>query len=110
MELVTFTEQGRKRFGKTLLDWRKGKGWSLRDAADYINHSVVMEKPFSASALGDIENAVVKEVKTQTLLMLAQVKYGEMTFNEMLEVLTSNRLALCEPRQIYAVSPKDAIA
>lgn len=109
MKPVTFTEKGRKELGRRLLAYRESEGMSLDKAVAYINSVVELEKRFSKSALNDIENGIVKEIKPKTLMLLSQAGYGGMGFTEMVDILTERRLVLCEQSVTYCVN-KEAIA
>lgn len=102
MEAVAITEKGKKNFGDRLRKFREEKGWSLQVASDVVYKRT--GRRFSRSTLGDIENATVKQIKPDTLLLIAQSGLGDMSFSEMMNVLTENRMALCEKGVYYDTS------
>lgn len=105
---VRFTESGKKMLGKKLRDYRKSLGLSLRGAEKYIRD---MGGELSFTTIGNIEKGY-REIEVANLLMLSQLGYGEMTFTQMMNVLTEDRFALCEKPTPYRVSKesKEAIA
>ena len=108
MEVVTFTSQGRKRFGEKLFKYRDDRKWSLGKAVESINSKLGTN--LSKSALNDIENGIVKQIKVDTLLLISQSGYGDMGFSEMVDILTERRLSLCEKGSDYRVCSNEAIA
>jgi transcriptional regulator with XRE-family HTH domain len=108
MNAITFTDQGIQALGEKLRDYRESRRWSLRQASENIAKKV--SPGISPSALGDLERGAVT-VKAETLLKLSQVNYGDMTFSEMIDILTDHRLAACESSGTYKVAKnQDAIA
>lgn len=95
MTPVTVTEKGRKAFGKALLDYRNKLDVSLDVAAEMIRTRSGKEK-FAKSTLNDLENAATKQVTLDTLFALCQAGYGGMDFNEMANILSDRRLAVCK--------------
>jgi hypothetical protein len=84
-------------------------GLSLRAASEYI-----MERTgggtVSFTTLGDIERGI-RKADMDTLLLFAQSGYGGMSFDEMANLLTGKRLALCEESGSYRVGKQeDALA
>lgn len=105
---VKITKEGRERLGKVLLEFRESKGLSLRAASKYIAE-VSGDGSLGFSSLGDIESGK-RDIKLENLLLLSQIGYGNLTFSEMVDILTNSRLSLCERRSDYRVFSNEAIA
>lgn len=104
MSDVKLTDKGLKELGDCLVKYRKDKGWSLRDAARHISDRTI--QGLTASALGRIEEGKVS-VKLDTLLMLAQIGYGDLSFTQMVNLATERRLAVCERPSSYKVCQRE---
>ena len=99
MTVVKPTDKGLRVLGGRFRDYRERQGWSQREAARRITQKI---KPgLTASALGRIEDGNLKTIKMETLLMLAQIGYGDMGFSEMVDLATGNRLSACEGSSRY---------
>ena len=104
MSDVRLTNKGLKELGACLVKYREDKGWSQRDAARYISDRTI--QGLTASALGRIEEGKVS-VKLDTLLMLAQIGYGDLSFTQMVNLATERRLAVCERPSPYKVCQRE---
>ena len=102
------TDSGQKKLGEAFRAFRKERGMSLRAA-----ESFVLERTggkISFTAIGDIERGV-RLPDMNTLLLFAQAGYGGMSYQEMSDILTDRRLAVCESSGPYKVAKnQDAIA
>lgn len=105
---VRFTETGKKTLGLKLKRYRESLKLSLRGAENYIRE---MGGDLSFNTISSIEKGH-REIETANLLMLSQIGYGGMTFTQMVDILTENRLSLCEKPVPYCVNKeaKEAIA
>lgn len=104
-EPLQITEAGQVVLGSRLKEFRRRNRLSLRGASDYI-----MERTGGATVsfttLGDIERGI-RKTDVDTLLLFAQSGYGGMCFEEMVNLLTGKRLALCEKGESYRVGKKE---
>lgn len=107
IQSVKITKDGRERLGEILRNYRESKGWSLRFASEYISQASG-DGNLSFSSLGDIEGGK-RDIKLENLLLLSQIGYGDMGFSEMVDILTSSRLALCEKGTDYRVCSNESI-
>lgn len=101
---VRFTETGKKTLGLKLKQYRESLKLSLRGAENHIRG---LGGDLSFTTIGSIEKGY-REIEIANLLMLSQIGYGGMTFTQMVDILTENRLALCEKPVPYRVN-KEAI-
>jgi transcriptional regulator with XRE-family HTH domain len=88
------TLQGQLALGKILAEFRSSRNMSLRSASEYIAEKTG-ENPVSFTTLGAIERGSVKP-DLSTLLLFAQSGYGQMTFSQMVNVLTGGNLSALE--------------
>jgi len=91
---LEITETGRKNFGAILKAFRQRHKMTLREAESFIGDHCC-GRTVSFNSLSAIERGY-RDIDTATLLLFAQSGYGGMTFNEMGDVLTDRRLAVCE--------------
>jgi len=87
------TGSGQRKLGEAFRDFRKSQGMSLRAAESYVSDRTGGKISFTA--IGDIERGV-RLPDTNTLLLFAQSGYGGMSYQEMVDILTDRRLAVCE--------------
>ena len=99
VEPLEMTEAGKKEFGRMLASYRRHVlKTSQRGAEKYIEERC--GRPVSFNTISAIERGH-RDVDMATLLLFAQAGYGGMSLNEMADVLTDRRLAVCESGETY---------
>ena len=96
---IKITEEGKKRLGKALKEFREFKRWSLRQASDEIAKRADGET-IAFTTLGDIE-AGKRDIRLETLLLLSATGYGELSLTKMIDLLRGRQMVLAEKGSKY---------
>ena len=104
-EPLRITVSGCRELGRRLKRFRESQGMSLRAAAVFLDERTGGGLNFTS--IGDIERGA-RRPDTDTLLLFAQAGYGGMSFTEMVDIATENRLVSCESAISYKCEPVSA--